>query len=228
MLDKSDIVKLVPKSQKSLVSDELVDKINTVATDPVISEEFKYNLVTFSNVLQGGKYSINEYKEAIHFVTCKLLGDPDIDAYMKAFPERYNRLEEQGLDRRRISPYVAAYKKNKLVNALMEQTLVPAYILNAPMYQEALNVQADLMMNARSEMVRSVAASAILTQLKAPEAAKLEVDISLKKESVVDDYEKVMRELAKQKKDMIAEGGDVKKIANFDITYEAEVVGEER
>ena len=226
MLTTEQVANLVPKNKRNLINDELMDKINTVASDPLMSEEFKANFLTYSNVMQQGKFSVIEYKSAVHFVTCKLLGDLDVTAYIKVFPDRYERLLGQGLDRSSISPYVSAYKNNKLITAIMEQTLVPTYIVNAPMYQEALNVQADLMMNARSEMVRSVAASAILTQLKAPESAKLEVDITLKKDSIVDDYENVMRELAKQKRAMMTEGGDVKAIANFDLAVEAEIIEE--
>ena len=84
------------------------------------------------------------------------------------------------------------------------------------------------MLNARSEMVRSVAASAILTNLKPPEALKIEHEHKISGESVVDNYEAVMKELAKKKVEMMRQGGDVKKIANFDITVEAEIIEEEK
>ncbi len=223
MITYNQLIELVPKKQRSLVSEEFVDKINAVASDPLIAENFKENFITYMNVVSTGKYSMEEYKSAVQFVTHKLLQASDIDAYMRTFPDRYHRLIENGLNRSQISPYVSAYRKNKLVVAIIEQTMVAGYIYNAHMYQEALDVQADLMMNARSEMVRSTAASALLANLKPPEAAKLEVDVTLNKGSVVDDYEAVMRRLAAQKKEMIEAGGDVKTVANYEIAIEAEI-----
>lgn len=222
MLTQEQVQNLVPKKQRDLVSEELIDKINSVAADPLVADQFKENFITYSSVMQSGKYSIEEYKNAVHFATHKLLQSKDIDAYAKVFPDRFQRLIDKGLDRSSISPYASAYKNSKLVVAILEQTLVPTYIVNAPLYQEALNVQADLMLNARSEMVRSTAASALLAALKQPEAAKLEVDINLKKDSIVDDYERVMREFAAKKVEAIKQGGDVKEIANYDIVIDVE------
>ncbi len=221
MLTIEEVRDLVPKKKRNLVSEELIDRINQVAAEPLIADQFKENFITYSNIMQTGKYSIDEYKNAVHFVTHLLLESKDIDAYKRVFPDRYKRLEENGLDRSSISPYATAYKKSKLVTSLLEQTLTPSYIVNAPLYQQALNVQVELMMTARSEMVRTTAASAVLTHLKPPEAAKLEVDVNINKGSIVDDYEKVMRELAAQKMAMIKDGGDVKSIANFDIKPDA-------
>jgi hypothetical protein len=36
----------------------------------------------------------------------------------------------------------------------MAQTLVPSYVLNADLYQKALNTSAELMISAKSEKVR--------------------------------------------------------------------------
>lgn len=222
MLSYEQLIELVPKKQKNLVSPELVETINAVASDPLIADNFKQNFITYMSVINTGKYSMEEYKSAVQFVTLKLLGSSDIDAYMRTFPDRYRRLRENGLDRSQISPYVSAYRKNKLVVGIIEQTMVEGYIYNAHMYQEALDVQRDLMLTARSEMVRSTAASSLLANLKPPEAAKLEVDINLNKGSIVDDYEAVMRKLAAEKKQMIEAGGDIKSVANYDIVIDIE------
>ena len=117
MLTKESIVGLVPKKQQPLITDGLVDRINAIATDPLIATEFKENFVSYVSVMQQGKYSMDEYKNAVHFVTQKLLGNKDIDAYISVFPERYQRLLDNGVERNKMSPYVSAYRKNKLVAA---------------------------------------------------------------------------------------------------------------
>ena len=216
----------MPKKQRALITDGLVDRINQIATDPLIAEEFKENFISYITVIQQGKYSMDEYNNAVHFVTQKLLGMTDIEAYIVVFPDRYSRLRENGVERNKISPYVTAYKQNKIVVAVLEQSLIKPYIYNSHMYQGALDVQGDLMLNARSEMVRSVAATAILTQLKPPESLKIEHEHKVSTTSIVDDYENVMRELARRKVEMMKQGGDVKTIANFDLTVEAEIIEE--
>jgi len=63
--------------------------------------------------------------------------------------------------------------------------LIPSYVLNQDMYQKALNVQAELMVTAKSEKVRTDAANSLLTQLKMPEVKKVELDIGIKEDSSI-------------------------------------------
>jgi hypothetical protein len=87
----------------------------------------------------------------------------------------------------------------------MEQTLVPVHILNMDLHQEAINMQADLMRNARSETVRQKAAECLIVQLKAPETAKVEVDVNLN-DGLVQDLRDTTRALAQQQLKMIKAG----------------------
>ncbi len=220
MFSYEDITKLLPSKKKGLVTEDMVKTINDVASDPLIADEFKTNFITYNSVISSGKYSVEEYNNAIHFLTLIMLENKDIDAYEKVFPERYNRLITKGLTRSKISAYVSNYKNTALVAKLLEQSLVPSFIVNAPLYQEALNHSRFLMFNAKSETVQQKAAETILTQLKAPEAAKLEVDISINKGEIVDDYEAVMRDIAKRKREAIIAGASAKEIANISTSVE--------
>jgi hypothetical protein len=94
------------------------------------------------------------------------------------------------------------------------------------MYQQALNVQADLMMNAKSEKVRSEAANSILTQLKPPEKKQLEIDIGIKEDSAIADLRASTLELVEQQKAMIRDGVSVQQIAHTPLITEAEIVNE--
>ena len=64
---------------------------------------------------------------------------------------------------------MTSYNKNKLVNLILEQSMIPSWVLNQDMYQKALNVQCELMLTANSEKV-SDAANSILTHLKPPQS----------------------------------------------------------
>ena len=227
MLDIDTLRELIPKKQKNLVTENIVKIINETASDELIADEFKKNFVTYTNVISSGKYSLEEYNNAVHFLTMIMIGDSEIDAYSKVFPDRYKRLIEKGVDRSKISSYVSNYKNTKLVVQLLEQSMVPTYIVNAPLYQDALNHSIWLMYNAQSETVQQKSAEAVMVQLKAPEAAKLEVDISVNKGSVVDDYEQVMLEVAERKREAMLAGADVKSLANISPIKETVIDVEE-
>lgn len=227
-LELNTVKALLPKGTRAMVTEELVDKLERFNEDPLLVDSFKENFLTYINVMKSGKYKIDDYLYAVKFVSHKLLGDSDINAYAKAFPERYERLIAEGLDRSQMGAYVTAYRKNKLVIQIMEQTLVPSHVLNAPMYQEALNVQYDLMMNARSEMVRMKAAESVLEHTKQPEVSKLDIKIGLDAEGK-DRQDKLynqMAEIAKNQQIMLQNGARLEDIQKLNIRT-AEVIDAE-
>lgn len=116
-----------------------------------------------------------------------------------------------------MSAHVAAYTKGKLVNAILEQSMVPTYVLNAHLFQQALNVQADLMQNAKSEKVRSDAANSILTHLKRPEAVKGQIDLNIKDSSGMNELKNVLGELAAEQRAALANGAPIRQITDARI-----------
>jgi hypothetical protein len=136
----------------------------------------------------------------VKYVSHKLRGCTNLAAYSITFPDKIQRFQAQGVPAKDIASYVTAYNKSKLVNLIMEQTLVPAWVLNQDLYQKALNVQADLMLNANSEKVRTDAANSILTQLKQPETKKIELDLGIKKDSSIDALRQATMELVAQQR----------------------------
>ena len=123
-----------------------------------------------------------------------------------------------------IASYITAYNKSKLVNLIFAQAQIPTYILNAPLFQQAINVQAALMMNAKSEMVRFQAANSLLTHLKAPETTKVELDIGITHNTVIDDYEKAMSLMVAKQKELIMAGGDLLQITNASVKPAADII----
>ena len=60
MLEIEAVKKLVPKTQRSLITQEFLDKIEASVNDELIAEQFKENFVTYLNVLSKGKYKMND------------------------------------------------------------------------------------------------------------------------------------------------------------------------
>lgn len=174
-----DVKAAVPSNLRSSITQDLVDKLNTATTDDIARDAIQKNFLSYVNVMKEGKFKLDEYLSAVMFVSFKLMGDTDKDAYAKTFPDRYLALVQKGTPDKTISSYVSMFRKGKLVNLIMEQSLVPTWVLNNHMFQEALNTQFDLMKNAQSEKVRTEAANSLLTHLKKPEPAKGAIKITM-------------------------------------------------
>ena len=169
----------VPTNLRAGITQEYVDKLNAITTDEVMRDHIQRNFVSYTGILKEGKFKTEDYLCAVAFVSFKLMGMTDKDAYIKTFPDRYLSLVQGGANDKTLSSYVSIYKKGKLVNLILEQTITPSWVLNHHMFQEALNTQYDLMRNAESEKVRTEAANSLLTHLKKPEAAKGGVTFNL-------------------------------------------------
>ena len=227
MLTLDQFKMALPDKVKKSINQELIDQINNTLSDPEMFESYRDNLLSYTKVMADGKFKISSYIDAVRYVSFKLMGCSNIEAYTKTFPDKYNRFVQQGVNAKDIASYVTAYNKSKLVNLIFEQTLIPSYVLNQDLYQRALNVQADLMMNAKSEKVRCDAANSLLTQLKAPEVKKVELDIGVKEDGSIAALRATTLELARQQRLMVESGAmNAQQIAHGKLIIEgtAEVV----
>jgi hypothetical protein len=204
----------MPAHVRKNVNPELVDVINTAIADPEQLAVFRENVIGLTHVMKEGKFKITDYLSAVKFVSHRLLGDNQTTAWAKAFPQRYNDMIQRNVDRSDIGAICSRYASSKLVVTLMGQTMMPTHILNAPLYQKAINVQADLMLNAKSEKVRSDAAANLLMTLKPPEVQKVELNIGIKEDSTIQELRETTMALARQQRQMIESGAiSVKSIA---------------
>lgn len=237
LLTVEKIKSLLPKNDRRVITSQMVDTINAFSEDDndAFGSAYRENFVSYLSILKDGDYKIEDYRLAVKYISYKLMDFPNIDAYQLTFPDRYDALmkkhkdygTEEEIRADKISSYVSMYNKNKLVNKILDQTLVPNYIINAPLYQQALNVQAHLMMNSKSDMVKTTAANSLLTHLKPPEALKMELSIGMKESDAIADLRQVTQELAKQQLLGIQSGASTAKdAAQSHIFIEAELDGE--
>lgn len=213
----SEVMAAVPANLKSSVTQSLVDKINAISADPMVAENIRENFISYTSVLKDGKFKTEDYLSAVVYVSFKLMGDTNQDAWCKTFPLRYTALLSRGAMSKEISAHVSAYNKGKLVNAILEQSLVPTWVLNADLYQKAINVQADLMTTAFSEKVRSDAANSLLTHLKKPEGKDFQISIDTKDNSGMNEMRQALLDMAAQQRQLLASGAGIKNITNATI-----------
>lgn len=214
---------VLPDKVKKTINQELLDQINKTLSDPDMFEVYRDNLLSYTQVMKDGKFKVSQYVDAVKYVSHKLMGCTNIDAYVKTFPDKYQRFINQGVNSKDIASYVTAYNKSKLVNLIFEQTMIPSYVLNQDLYQKALNVQAELMVNAKSEKVRSDAANSLLTHLKMPETQKIELDIGMKEDSSVQALRESTMELVRQQRMMLQAGAmNAQEIAHSKLIVDVE------
>lgn len=195
---------VLPRNLAGHATQEFADKINGLLLAPETLEEIQTNFITYTRVLSDGKYKIEDYLNAVVFVTLKLMDFSNKDAYIRTFPDRYTTLVARGATDKDISAYVSAYAKNKLVTAILEQTIIPTHVRYADAFHVAMRTQLELMTDPmQSGKVRSDAANSVLTHTKAPETKKIELDIGLKESSGIAELRESMRELAMQQQGMI-------------------------
>ena len=212
MLTRDQVSKALPANLKNAATQSLVDTLNNIQ-DPTIAQEIRDNFISYTGVLREGKFKTEDYLNAVMYVTYKLIGKSNLDAYCLVFPQRYADLVARGTSSKDISSYVAAYNKGKLVNLILEQTLVPTWVLNQDIYQKAINTQAELMLNANSEMVRMQAANSILTHLAKPKEAGPLVNIDMRETSGMNELKQALQDMAQQQQELIKAGVGTKEVA---------------
>lgn len=206
MLTIEQFKQALPDKVKKSLNQELVDQVNLTLSEPELYEAYRDNLLSYTRVMADGRFKIDSYVDAVKYVSHKLMGCTNIEAYTKTFPDKYARFVAQGVVAKDIASYVTAYNKGKLVNLIFEQTLIPSYVLNQDLYQKALNVQADLMVNSHSDKVRCDAANSLLTHLKMPETQKVELEIGIKEDSSIAALRATTLELSRQQRLMLEAG----------------------
>ena len=213
MLTRKEVEQALPANLKSSATQALTDQINALVQDPIVAETIREHFITYAVVLQEGKWGMDAYMNAIQYTTYKMMGYSNQEAYQRTFPARYQKFIQDGTSSKDISAYVSQYHKGKLVQAILEQSLVPVWLLNQETYQRAINVQADLMMNAQSEMVRTAAANSILTHLAKPKEVVAKISLDTTESSGINELREAMTKLAEQQQDLIRNGISPKEIA---------------
>lgn len=223
-LSIDEVKTYLPSKLQGAVTPELVHKLNELNSDlPDAAENIRDNFISFIDVLSEGRYKLEDYLNAVKYVSFKLMGRTNREAYRSVFPDRFRRMKDSGTPDKDIDSVISAFNRNKLVNKIYEKTIIPSWILNQDAYQEAINTQVKLMRTAESERVRAMAADSILNHLKRPEnIGQAQLSINVNTGSVLDDLQKNMLELVNTQRELIKAGVSTKEIAEQRIIVDVE------
>jgi hypothetical protein len=221
-----ELQKALPANLKTAATQELADKINQIQSDPLIAEQIRENFISYTHVLKDGRFKTEEYLNAVTYVSFKVMGLTNREAYEKTFPERMAGMILTGRSSKEIAAYVAAYNKGKLVNLVYEQTMIPVWVLNQDAVQKAINTQLDIMANSQSDKARVDAANSILTHLKKPEVKEFQLSIETKENSGMREMQDMLTHLAQKQLEMIENGTPTHLIAAQPLVQEKIEEGE--
>ncbi|MGL4252861.1 MAG: hypothetical protein ACRCR2_02210 [Fusobacteriaceae bacterium] len=217
MLTVTDLIEVVPKQHKSKITQDFVDTVNGMIADPQMGEVYTENIITYSKVLQEGRFKLNDYFNAVMFISYKTMGMSSMAAYQKVFPQKCRDMMARGVSTKDMSAYASTYNKTKLVTLIYEQTLIPDYIMYASVRHRAIAAQANLL-NSQNEHVVQKAADSLMNHLKAPESAKLNVEVSAKDTGIIQELSNALATLSQKQANLIGSGQmNVKEVAHSEI-----------
>ncbi len=204
------------KQQQLLVDESTVDEINKLAADPDYGPEFLEAYLDHLQILADApKNTHQQYLNAVKFFSLVEAGNSLTDAYVKVFPERFEqRARTTGEESKEIVRGDASrYNGSKMVNEIRRVATIPVQLIHRHLLHEAILENANLMKNARSEMVRQKAADTLIRELKPTEDATLNINVDDGSTSVIEELRKATQELAAKQHEAAMAGVPVKQIA---------------
>ena len=217
MLTVAELKDVVPNQHRSKITADFVDTINNMVADPDTAEVYLKNIITYSNVLQEGRFKLNDYMNAVLFVSHKMLGLSSMAAYQRVFPAKCQAMVARNVSQKDMQSYASAFNGNKLVTLIYEQTLIPDHIMYASVRHKAIAAQANLLQSSNEHVVQK-AADSLMNHLKAPESAKISIEMGAKDSGVLADLTSALNMLSKKQSDAITLGShSVKEIAHSRI-----------
>jgi hypothetical protein len=232
---------LVRKQWRSYIDDEFIDRLNNLGGESkVLSKIYKDNFFSWLKAVSGDdwdcrKYGIEDYVNAVKFVSLRLLGNTVLDSYKEVFPDRVMLVEKEYEEdgdssklKERLNWLASAYSKGKLVVKILQLTLVPSYIINAPLYDEALQKLADMIRNDEVRgMAKVKACEAILEATKQPEVIEQNVNVNVGggmiRNEAMDELREVTEKLAATLKMEMEKGKHkLQEVADIELVKKAE------
>lgn len=195
---KEQMQKFLPKNKKHLASDTMVQLLQDPLNTDNIQEFITENFISYTDLLKDtSAYGLKEYINAVRFASYRMLGDTWLDCYKKTFPDRYEQHLADGKSLDALRARADGFSRTKLVQTMLERGYVAPYILNQPLFQQALNTAANIMLNEKTPaMARVQAAKTVLEYTKAPEVQKLQMDIGVKASDELNQLEETMNRFA--------------------------------
>lgn len=210
--------------QKLMVDEGTIKEINKLVHDPDYGPEFLESYLDCLNVLaEAPRNNHSQYLNAMKFFSLVEAGNSLTDAYVKTFPDRFNRRAEGNPGKspdqvaQMLRGEASRYNGSKLMAEIRRVATIPIQLVHRHLLNEAILKLADLMANAKSEMVQSKAADSLIRELKPAEDQVLNVKVEDGSISVIAELQAAAQALAAAKYERVMAGVPLKEIAQSKI-----------
>ena len=227
---KADLQNAIP-DRKNAITDELVDLINQIQTEPEFQgETMVQTMITYQNALKGARVSMRAYVNAIRF--CAYLVSMD-DNYTEAYKRTFYdtdfvkvRANVSTSDPRyaELTSAASRYRRSKLVVDILTLSQVPLDMLFAGYRYKAMAVLAETMVTAKLDRDIIQAARSVLEMTKS-DTIKVDLDVGVKESSAVASLKTQLAEMAAQQVALLNSGTtSLKELGGLKPIEEAEIV----
>ena len=227
---KADLQNAIP-DRKNAITDELVDLINQIQTEPEFQgETMVQTMITYQNALKGARVSMRAYVNAIRF--CAYLVSMD-DNYTEAYKRTFYdtdfvkvRANVSTSDPRyaELTSAASRYRRSKLVVDILTLSQVPLDMLFAGYRYKAMAVLAETMVIAKLDRDRIQAARSVLEMTKS-DTIKVDLDVGVKESSAVASLKTQLAEMAAQQVALLNSGTtSLKELGGLKPIEDAEIV----
>ena len=227
---KADLQNAIP-DRKNAITDELVDLINQIQTEPEFQgETMVQTMITYQNALKGARVSMRAYVNAIRF--CAYLVSMD-DNYTEAYKRTFYdtdfvkvRANVSTSDPRyaELTSAASRYRRSKLVVDILTLSQVPLDMLFAGYRYKAMAVLAETMVTAKLDRDRIQAARSVLEMTKS-DTIKVDLDVGVKESSAVASLKTQLAEMAAQQVALLNSGTtSLKELGGLKPIEDAEII----
>ena len=227
---KADLQNAIP-DRKNAITDELVDLINQIQTEPEFQgETMVQTMITYQNALKGARVSMRAYVNAIRF--CAYLVSMD-DNYTEAYKRTFYdtdfvkvRANVSTSDPRyaELTSAASRYRRSKLVVDILTLSQVPLDMLFAGYRYKAMAVLAETMVTAKLDRDRIQAARSVLEMTKS-DTIKVDLDVGVKESSAVASLKTQLAEMAAQQVALLNSGtASLKELGGLKPIEDAEII----
>lgn len=221
-MEEDSVVKAIEDGSKRKLGSVDKELIQSIIDGGIEPSYFLDKLVTFSSVMKGRKgTSTKDFIRAVQYCSYIAIGDSQISAYKKTFPDRVAKKGSEGT----VSASASFYHRTDLVQSIIKMAQVPMHLIFMAEKYKAIQKLTNLMENADSERIQMESADKLLVHLKTPENSKIEIDIGFKKNETLDNLDATLTALARKHIEMIGNGHTAKDIVDAQL-IESEVEDE--
>lgn len=219
------------KKKGHLVTQDVVDELNTLAENPEYGEEFIDYYVRYYNLLEkNNQWTTPKYMNAMKFFSLVEANHSLLDAYVKTFPDRLAARHARGETKQMMSGEASRYNASDLVNEIRKVARIPVELTNYHTFQQAIRRSVELMNDPEvSPAVQQKAAESLIRELKPKEDATVNIKIGMSDEAKNQQARLVdhIGQIAMNQQKMLASGMKIEEIQRLNVQISKDVLDAE-